>query len=153
MRKFLLFSIMLLVALPLMAQTGTVTFAWDSHPESAAIDGFKLYQTKQSMNYTTTPVATYTPGALTTGTIPKPTSFGRYYFVLTAFKTDTSVSPSVLIESDYSNEVSLVVKPKAPVLKTAILTALMAPVKCIEKMAGLFGGGKKQLKIVKVSNG
>jgi hypothetical protein len=147
MMKRLLFVIaLMLFALPCLAQS-TVTFAWDSHPEAATITGFRLYQAKTSMAYSGAPVATFTPGSLTTGTIQKPASFGRYYYVLTAFFNDTSVTPNVITESDYSNEVSLVVKPQKPNLKSAVLSAMTASGRGMVKMAGMFKG-KKGLRIV-----
>lgn len=102
-----------------MAQT--ITFAWDAHPEAAVIEGFRLYQAKQSGNYAQPPVGTFTGGALTTGTIPKPTSPGRYYWVLTAFMADPAGG---VLESTYSNEVTDVVKPKAPTGFARVLGAV-----------------------------
>lgn len=120
----------LLIATSVFAQTTQVTFAWD--PDAEAITGFKLYQSKQSGNYTSTPVATFTPGTLVTGSIPKPTSFGRYYYVLTAYAVDTTVTPNVTTESGYSNEVTLVVNPRPPKLNSAILAAIRAPIDLVK---------------------
>jgi hypothetical protein len=129
-------AMLILMAIPAMAQT--VTFAWDPHPEAAQLTGFKLFQSKTSWTYGATPVATFTGGALTTGTIPKP-GLGRYFYVLTAFTPD--------VESDFSNEVSLVVKPQKPNLKSAVQSAALLPVKGAVKFAGLFKG-KKNLRII-----
>lgn len=116
---FLFCFLVLLASTPAIAQT--ITFAWDTHPEAAVIEGFKLYQAKQSGNYTTTPVATFTGGSLTTGTIAKPTSPGRYYWVITAFMPDPVGG---VLESTYSNEVTDVVKPKAPTGFARVLGAI-----------------------------
>lgn len=108
-RIFLFCFLALLASTPAIAQT--ITFTWDPHDQAAVIEGFKLYQSKQSGNYTSTPVATFTGGSLTTGTIAKPTQPGRYYWVLTSFMADPAGG---VLESTYSNEVTDVVKPKAP---------------------------------------
>jgi hypothetical protein len=133
---------LIVAAMAMMAGMGfgqIVTFAWDPHPESIQISGFRLYQSRVAGSYSAAPVATYTGGALTTGTIPKPT-LGKYFYVLTAFTADT--------ESDYSNEVSLVVKPQKPNLKTPILSAIIhLPKAGIDKLAGVLNG-KQNLKIV-----
>lgn len=135
MKLALAILLVLVFALPLAAQT--VSFAWDPHPEATTITGFKLYQSKTSLTYIQPAVATFTGGALTTGSIPTPTAFGRYYFVLTAFYNDTTTNPPEVIESTNSNEVSLVVKPKQPKLVSAIQSAAMAPVKAMTYVAGL----------------
>lgn len=121
MKRFILFCLLALVASPAMAQT--ITFAWDAHEQAAVITGFKLYQSKQSGNYTAPAVATFTGGTLTTGTIPKPTSPGRYYWTLRAYMPDTA-TPGVDIESTDSNEVTDVVKPKAPTGFSRVLGAV-----------------------------
>jgi len=105
-------------------------FAWDVYEEASSITGFYLYQSKQSGNYTEAPVGNFS-NTVTTGSIPKPSSYGRYYWVLTAYYIDTSVTPNLTTESDYSNEVSTVVKPKPPKLLSVIQTAwnvIKAPV-------------------------
>jgi len=141
MRQLLLITALLLLAAPLAAQT--ITFAWDPHPESAVIEGFKLYQSKQSGNYSAGPVVTFTGGTLVTGIAPKPTSPGRYYWVLRAYMPDPAV-PGTFIESGNSNEVTDVIKPKEPTgfIKTlgAIATSIGSAVKSIFV-------GKKGLRI------
>jgi hypothetical protein len=141
MRYTIALLALLCLSVPAVAQQ--VTFAWDAHPEAAQITGFKLYQAKSSGSYGATAAATFTGGDLTTGTIPQP-ALGRYYFVLTAFVDD----PSGILESPYSNEVTLVLKPKAPKLINAVQTAVMAPFRAAK---WLVAGGqeKKNLKIVK----
>ncbi len=135
MRYLIAVGLLLIMISPAFSQN--VQFAWDAHPEAAQIVGFHLWQSKTSgSGYAQ--VATFTPGTLTTGVIPKP-GLGRYYYVLTAYVTDA--------ESDYSNEVSLVLKPQKPTLKSAIQTALLAPVRGIAKLAGLFT--HKNLKVKK----
>lgn len=121
MKKYMLSLALVLFFLPnLFAQT--VVFTWDPHPESLQITGFKLYQTKNSGTYPDPAVATYIGGNLTTGTIPQP-ALGRYYFVLTAYKDDPTAG---VLESGYSNEVSIVLKPKPPKLLGAVQTAFNA---------------------------
>jgi hypothetical protein len=129
-----LFAVITLVA---VSNAQTVTFAWDAHEQAAELTGFKLYQAK-SAGGPYTNVGTFTPGALMTGTITRP-GLGRYYYVLTAFTPE--------VESDNSNEVTLVVKPKAPRLINAIQTALTAPVKAAKAFLALFSN--KTLKIKK----
>jgi len=142
MKRFLLLATLMLFTVPAMAQ---VNLAWDPYSDAAAITGFKAYMSKTSMVYSPTPVATFIGGALVAGSVPKPTSFGRYYFVLIAYYTDPAV-PSVTYESDYSNEVSTVIKPKAPKLNTAQQVA-QAVGKAVTKMAGVFKP-HKNLKII-----
>lgn len=145
MKRLLFVIALMLFALPCLAQS-TVTFAWDPHPETSQITGFKLYQTKTCGTYSGTPIATFTPGTATTGSIAKPTSFGKYCHVLTAYADDSLVVMG-FIESDHSNEVSLIVKPQKPNLKSAVLSAMTAPGRGVVKMAGMFKG-KKGLRIV-----
>lgn len=131
--KHLTLLVLILCAIPAYAQQ-TVTFAWDPHEEAAQITGFKLYQTKQAGVYTQPAIATFTDGSVTTGTIPQPL-LGRYYYVLTAFKDDSGY----ILESDHSNEVSLVLKPKPPKFISAIQTALIKPIgKIYTMVAGIF---------------
>jgi hypothetical protein len=129
MKIFLIVTLLLVFSIPALAQ-GTVNFAWDVHPEAAQLTGFKLYQSKVSGSYGLTPVATFSGGALVSGSIPKP-GLGRYYYVLTAFNAE--------VESDVSNEVTLTIKPKAPKLNTATQVGRFqfGPVDGAEKMAGL----------------
>lgn len=130
----LVLFIVAIVAVPAMAQN--VTFAWDPHAEAAQVTGFKLYQAKTAGGpYTLS--TTFNGGSTVTGTIAKP-GLGRYYFVLTAFTPE--------VESDYSNEVSLVVKPAKPNLKSVVLSAL---VKVKDTLWAAFTGKKKDnLRIV-----
>jgi len=134
--------VLILMALPAMAQT--INFAWDPHEEAAQITGFKLYQSKQSNSYTITPVATFTGGSLVTGSIPQP-ALGRYYYVLTAFKDDAGY----ILESSYSNEVTLVLKPKPPKLNSAIQVIASTISKPFTYLAGLIRKDKRNLKIEK----
>jgi hypothetical protein len=77
-------------------------------------------------------------GTLTTGSIAALSSPGEYCCVLTAYMVDA--------ESDVSNEVSLVIKPKAPKLNSVQQIALGVK-NTVTKFAGLFRG-KKQLRII-----
>jgi len=117
--KTLLCTIFMAITTCAMAQQN-ITLTWDPHPEAAQLLGFKLYQTKTPGAYTTTPVQTFTGGALTTGTTPKP-GLGKWCWVLTAYVVD--------VESDNSNEVCTTLKPGKPNLKTAVLSALFTPIK------------------------
>ncbi len=125
------------LATPALAQAA-INFAWDPHPEATNLTGFKLYQTTISGNYSQPAVATFTGGALTTGSIPNPTRFGRYYFILRAFFNDTTTTPVTVIESDNSNEVSSVLKPKPPRLASVVQSVVMAPVKGAVYIARVF---------------
>lgn len=114
-----------------------VTLAWDPHPEAivsptvpVAITGFHLWQTKSqgSYNFTGTPAAQFVPGTLTEGTIPKP-GLGKYCWILTAFIDETALGNGI-IESESSNEVCTVLKPKKPTnLLTKALVALGSRIK------------------------
>jgi len=139
MKIYLLILALLLFALPVSAQT-TVTFEWDPHPQAADLLGFKLYQSKQTGTYPSAPVCTFVGGSLTTGQCAKPSSPGKWYWVLTAYVID--------VESEYSNEVNLVIRPDKPHIRSVIISALG---RAITKAAGLFRGGKN-LKIVKVDD-
>jgi len=103
-RRWAITLMFIVLSVPCMAQT--INFAWDPHTQAADLAGFKLYQGKTAGTYDQGLVATFTGGSLTTGSIPVPKP-GRYYWVLTAFTPDS-------IESDFSNEVTMVVKPKPP---------------------------------------
>jgi hypothetical protein len=140
MKHLIVFASLLLFAAPVVAQD--INFAWDLSPDDAllgASGGYRLYSSKQSGSYTGSPVVTVPPGA-TTASIARP-GLGRYYFVATAFDSEGN-------ESDYSNEVTTVIKPKPPALKSAFQTALAVPSKPFEKVASLFRE-KKQLRIVR----
>lgn len=135
----ILIALSLLLLIPLSVSAQNVTFEWDPHPEGTYLAGYKLYQSKTSGMYLATVVATFQGGTLTTGSIPKP-GLGKYYWVLTAYMADGS-------ESDFSNEVSLVLKPKPPVLKSVVQTALMAPVKGAAWLLAKITGKDKNLKV------
>jgi hypothetical protein len=66
---------------------------------------------------------------------------GRYYFVATPFDSEGN-------ESAYSNEVTTIIKPKPPILKSLVQAALAAPARAVSRFASLFRD-KKQLRIVK----
>lgn len=124
------------------AQAPSVTLAWDlstSEPLGTG-GGYKCYTSKNSMVYGSTPSGSVLPGINTVTLTPLP--YGRNYFVCTAFVADGT-------ESDYSNEVSTVIKPKPPTIKSAIQTVLLMPVKTIVKFAGLFKKNQN-LRITKV---
>lgn len=138
MRKIL--SILFLVGLlsaPVFCQQ-SIAFAWDPHEESSTITGFHLWQSK-------TPggpyeqVGTFIPGTLTSGEIPKP-GLGRYCWVLTAYVPDA--------ESDNSNEVCTVLKPKPPKLISVIQRIASIPVKAGKTVAGVFARNNgRKLKV------
>lgn len=132
--------LILLFVLPVTAQT-TITFAWDLSVDDSLLGeggGYRLYASKQSGIYST-PSGSVAPG-VSTITISAP-GLGRYYFVARAFTSDG-------MESDNSNEVSQVIKPKPPTIKSATVAVLTAPVKAATKLAGLFKGPQKGLRIV-----
>jgi hypothetical protein len=107
MRKLIL-PIILLLLFTLSCEAGQVTFQWDlsaSEPLGTS-GGYRLYQSKVSQTYSTTPVATVAAG-ITTVTI-NPSS-GTYFWVVTAFDGEGN-------ESGYSNEVTAKVKPGVPAL-------------------------------------
>jgi len=71
-----------------------ITFEWD-YNQDHLIDGFQLYQTQISGQYTSPPVATVPAGVhIVTITIAD----GIYYWVATAYKGQ--------LESKFSNEVT-----------------------------------------------
>ena len=139
MKTLKIFFLLLFLAMPAAAQT--IQFAWDAHPEAATITGFHLYQAKQSGNYTAAPVGDFVGGSLMTGTIPKPTSPGRYYWVLTAYMPDPAGG---VIESGYSNEVTDTVKPKNPTgfVKSALSAIAYVPRKVAGAVKGVFVADK-----------
>jgi hypothetical protein len=150
--KTWIFLILALVLLLPSVFAQTINLAWDPHEEAATITGFHLLQTKTPGSYSvSSPVATFTPGTLTTGSIPKP-GLGKYCWVLTAFFQD----PTGPIDSAYSNEVCDVLKPKPPKLNSAVQTIAMAPIKGVVKAAKWLvaedeqPGKKKGLRIEKV---
>ena len=141
--KFFFLGIMLLFTTPLMAQS--VSLAWDlsiSDSFLGAAGGYRIYQSKTSGTYTT-PIATVAPGISTvtfaTGQL------GRLYWVGRAFESGG-------IESDNSNEVTDVIKPKPPKLNTVqqIAKVLTAPAEGIVKLANMLKS-KKSLKILNAS--
>ena len=133
MKSFVLVLLFMLIVVPCMAQS-QVNFAWDPHSQAADITGFKLYLSKQSGVYPINPAATFVGGTLTTGSIPAPASPGKYFFTLTAYMPEA--------ESDRSNEIFLVIKPKPPKLNTAQQVA-SAIKNGIIKFAGLFKADKQ----------
>jgi hypothetical protein len=135
--KPLLALCLLLLAAPAMAQQ-QITFAWDLSPDDSLLGagGYRLYQSKTSGVYSAPPVATVAPG-VSAVTIPA-TALGRYYWVVTAFAEDTT-------ESDYSNEVTTVIKPRPPKLNTVQQVAHSIK-DAVGKVAGVFGN-KKNLRI------
>lgn len=139
MKALIVLALLLLVP---SAMAQSITFAWDLSVDDAKLGtggGYRVYVGKQSRTYTGI-ICSAAPGVNTcTGTAPQ---LGNLYFGATAFTTDN-------VESDYSNEVNTVIKPKPPTLKSAIQTALMAPIKAITKLAGLFRKDKS-LRIVNV---
>jgi hypothetical protein len=135
--KPLLVLCLLLIAIPAMAQR-QLTFAWDLSPDDSLLGagGYRLYQSKTSGVYSAYPVATVAPG-ISTVTLTV-NAFGRHYWVATAFTEDGA-------ESDYSNEVSTVIKPKPPKLNT--VQQIAGAIKdTVEKVAGMFKE-KKALRI------
>jgi hypothetical protein len=135
--KPLLVLCLLLIAIPAMAQQ-QLTFAWDLSPDDSLLGagGYHLYQSKTSGTYAGAPVATAMPG-ISTVTITA-TALGRHYWVATAFFEDGT-------ESDYSNEVTAVIKPKPPKLN-AVQQIAHSMASAVDKIAGLFKE-KKNLKI------
>lgn len=142
--KLSLLLVLLLIAVPTMAQAPSVTLAWDlstSEPLGTG-GGYGCYMSKQAGVYTAgSPNVTVLPG-VSTIVVPN-VPYGRSFFVCDAFVGDGT-------RSDFSNEVSTVIKPHPPTMKSAIQTALMAPVKAITKLAGLFKKDKG-LRITNVS--
>lgn len=144
--KFLkIFFLLVILVTPATAQQ--ITFAWDAHEQASVITGFHLYQSKQSGNFTGAPVGDFIGGTLTTGSIPKPTSPGRYYWVLTAYMPDPLGGT---IESGYSNQVTDVVKPKEPTgfIRTVTQAIAYVPTKVASAVKGLFSQNRN-LKIVR----
>ena len=135
--KPLLALCLFLLAAPAMAQQ--ITFAWDLSPDDSLLGaggGYRLYQSKTSGAYSAPPVATVLPGISTVSIAVN--ALGRHYWVATAFAEDGT-------ESDYSNEVSTVIKPKPPKLNTVQQVA-SAVRDAVVKVAGAFKD-KKNLKI------
>jgi hypothetical protein len=138
-RTMILVSLLLFTA-PVVAQD--INFAWDLSPDDTlpgANGGYRLYSSKQSGSYAGAPVLAVRPGT-TSGSIARP-GLGRYYFVATAFDGEGN-------ESGYSNEVTTVIKPKPPMLKSAAQTVLASPAKGVSAFASLFRD-QKQLRIVR----
>ena len=128
MKPFIALCLILLAA-PAMAQQ--ITFAWDLSPDDSmlgATGGYRLYQSKTRGVYSAPPVATVAAGVSTVSITVN--ALGRHYWVATAFAEDGT-------ESDYSNEVSTVIKPKPPKLNTVQQVA-HAIRNTIEKVASVF---------------
>ena len=115
-----------------------ITFVWDLSPDDSLLGagGYRLYQSKTSGVYSAPPVATVAAGVSTVSITVS--ALGRHFWVATAFAEDGT-------ESDYSNEVSTVIKPKPPKLNTAQQVA-SAVKDAVVKVAGAFKD-KKNLKI------
>jgi hypothetical protein len=140
MKQILILVSLLLFTAPVLAQD--INFAWDLSPDDSLLGangGYRLYLSKQSGSYTGAPVLTVRPGT-TSGSIARP-GLGRYYFVATAFDSEGN-------ESAYSNEVTTAIKPKPPMMKSIVQTALAAPGKAVARLASL-SGDKKQLRMMK----
>lgn len=105
---FLFFLFLLLFTISCSA--GEVTLAWDYDSSQEQLlgssGGFRIYVSKTSMTYPSTP-AISVPASARTAKINL--SNGRWYFIATAFDSEGN-------ESDYSNEVSGIVKPNKPTL-------------------------------------
>jgi hypothetical protein len=80
---------------------------WD-YTETASIDGFRIYQSTAAGGAGTL-LATVTPGTTLTYVVPRPSSYGAYYWTVAAFKGAS--------ESARSNEVSRIFVPPAPTLR------------------------------------
>lgn len=130
---FLISAVLVLFALPLLAvpaspgitltldpQTGQLSVAWEPHPQAAQLAEFRFYHTLTSGVYAGAPVATFTPGTATTGSIPAPTVLGRHYYTLTA----VWIQGGVTLESDRSNEVNYDVRPEKPTLRSIVQQAM-----------------------------
>lgn len=131
---------LLLFAFPCLAMAQKqITFAWDLSPDDSLLGptgGYRLYQSKTSGAYTGVPVASVVPG-VSTVTITA-TAMGRHYWVATAFAEDGT-------ESDYSNEVTMVIKPRPPKLNT--VQQIADSIKdAVGKIAGILKE-KKNLRI------
>jgi hypothetical protein len=140
MKQILILASLLVFTAPVLAQD--INFAWDLSPDDTLLGangGYRLYSSKQSGSYAGAPVLAVRPGT-TSGSIARP-GLGRFYFVATAFDSEGN-------ESAYSNEVTTVIKPKPPMMKSAAQTALTAPAKAFSRFASLFGD-KKQLRMMK----
>ena len=140
MKQILILASLLVFTVPVLAQD--INFAWDLSPDDTLLGangGYRLYSSKQSGSYSGAPALIVRPGT-TTGSIARP-GLGRYYFVATAFDSEGN-------ESDYSNEVTTIIKPKPPTLISVVQIALAAPAGILGRVASLFRD-KKQLRIVK----
>lgn len=137
-RLITLCCLLLLLAAPCLAQT-QITFAWDLSADDGQLGpggGYRIYASKQDGVYGS-PAGSVAPG-IATMTIATP-GLGRWYFVARAFLADGT-------ESDNSNTVSQVLKPKAPKVNTVQQVA-QAMKKGVTAVAGLFKG-KKNLRII-----
>ena len=123
MKRLLFVIALMFIAIPVMAQNN-LQFQWDAHPQAAQLTGFKLYSTNTPGTYGSTPIATFTGGNLTSGTIPKPTTIGTTYYSLTAFAPGG--------ESTRSNEVSYNVSIAPPTgLRNPVLVAIIKAAKSL----------------------
>ena len=99
MKKTIL-VVLMMIACCVLAAAADVKLAWDASA-SANIAGYRLYYGPASKAYT---ASVTTPNLTHTLSLPS----GKYYFAVTAYDANGN-------ESDYSNEVSTIVKPDAPV--------------------------------------
>jgi len=108
MRKLLFIALALTLLAATACYSATITFQWDydaaSEAELGAAGGFKLFQSKTSQSYGTTPVLTVGPSARG-GTVTVPS--GTYFWVVVAFDSEGN-------ESEKSNEVTKRVLPNKP---------------------------------------
>ena len=91
---------------------GPATLTWDPNPESD-LGGYRLYWGPAPRSYTN--VVSF-PGKGNTNSVELVS--GTYYFAVTAYSTNG-------LESDYSNEVRMVIKPGAPKNLRVILEGVM----------------------------
>lgn len=110
MKRFMfVFVLVLIMACLAQAKTVNYTLKWDANSE-ADLAGYKVYQSTISGKYTVpvkvmagTPASPVYEGVVTDDSDKVVT----YYFVVTAYDTGG-------LESDYSNEVSMVVDSRIP---------------------------------------
>lgn len=100
---------LLLLASSLLA--GTAKMAWDPNPETD-LAGYRIYWGPTPRGYTN--FATF--GKTTTNEVIL--NSGVYYFAVTAYATNG-------LESDYSNEITITVKPGAPMNLRQIFQGVM----------------------------
>ena len=100
-------TILMLLALAASALAGPVTFLWDEYDEVAeGITGFHLKVGKEAGVHSQVIAVPPDAQTITVTTLPP----GRHYAVLTA----VIITDTLSVESEPSNEISFVVKPKKP---------------------------------------